>query len=191
MDPGLDTGPVYSQLTIPISDDDNTDTLEEKLGILAADSICDVLEQIVEGALSPVPQDCACATYAGKIRKTDGAVAWNVPAQELECKIRAYSPWPTVYMLAPTNKGLKRIQITKAEVVKLSTPCACPGTVLAQDASGITVACAQDAIKICRLVPEGRNDMSAADFLRGTQIPPDTVFTDYPVETKPNEANPN
>ena len=190
MDPGLDTGPVYSQLTVPIDKNDNTDSLVDKLGIRAADAICDVLESIQNGTLRPTPQDCSCATYAGKIRKTDGAVAWGVPAKELECKIRAFSPWPTVYMLAPTNKGLKRLQITKAEVVKLSTPCACPGTVLAQDASGITVACAQDAIKICRLVPEGRKDMSAADFLRGTQIPPNTVFTDYPVENL-HEANPD
>ena len=190
MDPGLDTGPVYSQLTVPIDDDDDTDSLEEKLGILAADAICDVLERIQNGTLQPTPQDSSRATYAGKIRKTDGAVAWGVPAKQLECKIRAYSPWPTVYMLVPTCKGMKRIQLTKAEVVKLSCPCPRPGTVLAQDASGITVACAQDAIKICRLVPEGRNEMSAADFLRGTTIPANTVFTDYPVEFL-NEANPD
>ena len=190
MDPGLDTGPVYSQLTIPIDSNDNTDSLEEKLGNLAADSICDVLERVKAGSLQPTPQDSSRATYAGKIRKTDGAVAWGVPATQLACKIRAYSPWPTVYMLAPTPKGLKRIQITKAEVVKLPCPCACPGTVLAQDASGITIACAQDAIKICSLVPEGRHEMTAADFLRGTNIPVNTVFTDYPVELL-NETNPD
>ncbi|MBP5638403.1 MAG: methionyl-tRNA formyltransferase [Victivallales bacterium] len=185
MDPGLDTGPVYCQIQIPIADDDNTDTLEEKLGKFAAESICDNLQLIKEGYMCAVAQDNSRATYAGKIKKCDGAVKWGIPATQLECKIRAYTPWPRVCMLAPTSKGIKRLQITSAKVVKLPAPCPQPGTLLAQDASGITIACAQDAIKICSIIPEGRNEMSAADFLRGTQIPPNTIFTDYPVESTP------
>lgn len=184
MDPGLDTGPVYRQCTVDITPDDTTDTLENKLGICAADNIADTLTLIVAGLVKATPQNQDEATYAGKIKKTDGAVTWNTTARALECKVRAYCPWPTVYLMIPTMKGQKRIQIVGAEVLPLPDTTIKPGTVIKQDASGILVACAKDAINITRLVPEGRNEMSVADFLRGNQIPPNTVLTDYPVEIK-------
>lgn len=181
MDPGLDTGPVYRQCPVDISGDDTTDSLENKLGICAADAIAETLALVADGALPAIPQNHELATYAGKIQKARGAISWNQPAAQLERTIRAYYPWPTVFLLMPTTRGVKRVQITRAQLVATDNQAA-PGTVLASDKTGLTVACAQDAIKITRLVPEGRTEQPAPDFLRGNPLPPDIILTDYPLE---------
>ena len=93
--------------------------------------------------------------------------------------ILAYSPWPRVAAVVPAGKGPKRIQITDADVVDGVTPVTRPGTVLAQGRDGLLVACGQNALRIQRLIPEGRAEMKADDFLRGNPIPNGTILEDF------------
>lgn len=179
MEAGLDTGPVYCQYTLPILERENADSLEQRLGQLAADHIGDVIWRIVRQGLQPTPQLDDAATYARKIKKHDGAIRWELPASQILRMILAYSPWPRVAAIVPAGKGPKRIQITDAEVVTDITPVRRPGTVLAQGRDGLLVACGQHALRIQRLIPEGRAEMRADDFLRGNPIPNGTILEDF------------
>lgn len=179
MEAGLDTGPVFCQYEIPILKQENADSLEQRLGQLAAEHLGDVCWRVAREGLQPTPQLDSAATYARKIKKYDGAIRWDLPARQLLRMILAYTPWPRVAAIVPAAKGPKRIQITEAHVVDGVHPVMRPGTVLAQGRDGLLVACGQNALCIQRLIPEGRPEMNADDFLRGNPIPNGTILEDF------------
>lgn len=169
MDPGLDTGPVYCEVPCQITEEDTVTTLEDKLGNIAAKNIVDVICKIADGTIQPVPQPEEGCTYAKKIKKTDGAADWNLPAQILARKVRAYCPWPSLYAILPAANGSKRFSIKEAAVVDLEHNYA-PGTVLEASHQSFVIACGQGALKIIKLIPEGRKEMSASAFFSGTSV---------------------
>ncbi|MBI3545695.1 MAG: methionyl-tRNA formyltransferase, partial [Gammaproteobacteria bacterium] len=94
MEAGLDTGPVWTQTQTPIHDNDNAQTLHDRLSALGAETLLTTLEQIIQGKLKPHTQNAAQACYAKKLRKDESALAWSQPAKLLHRKIRALNPWP-------------------------------------------------------------------------------------------------
>lgn len=94
MDAGLDTGPVLAQSSLRIAPDETGKSLHDKLAQLGAQLLVQTLPDLINGKLSPVPQDDSRATYAPTLKKADGKLDWTRPAHELELAIRAFSPWP-------------------------------------------------------------------------------------------------
>jgi len=164
MDKGLDTGPEYCVFKQNIVDD-RADQLEEKLGILAAEHIETVVEKIVAGELKPHDQDHDKATYAEKIKKEDGKLDWSDSAEIIVRKVRAFYPWPGVSFAIETRKRLLRINITEAEVV--SAISATPGTTVTADKDSWIIACGNGALNLKKVKPEGKGEMSGAEFVRG------------------------
>lgn len=171
MEAGLDTGPVYRTVEMEISPDDNADTLEERLGVLAGENVESVVVDIVQNGLRPVPQPAECSTYAKKISKEDGHVNWEKSACDIANMVRAYTPWPSVRTQLPTrNDTSKTVKIVQAEAVEWSEE-STPGQIVKSGREGITIACGQGALLIKRLVPEGKKEMAAGDYLLGYPIP--------------------
>lgn len=169
MDIGLDTGPVYQKSVCAIEPTENAVDLEDKLGRLAAEGIGRVIVGISDGTMAPEVQPEEGKTYAKKIRKGDGAADWFEPADLLARKVRAYTPWPSVFAMLPTPKGLKRILITSAEPASCP-PRMVPGTVLESEGKALSIACGDGALRILKLVPEGKNEMNISEFLRGNPV---------------------
>ncbi|MBR6056587.1 MAG: methionyl-tRNA formyltransferase [Victivallales bacterium] len=188
MDPGLDTGPVYCQSICSIEATDNVVCLEDKLGQLAAADIGNVICGIAEGTLQPVPQPAEGCTYAKKIKKSDGAADWRLPAEILARKVRAYYSWPYLFAILPAANGWKRISIKQAVVVERQRDCA-PGTIMEATADSFVIACGQGALNIIRLIPEGRTEMSASEFLRGTRVAAGSKLPACTGDFLLNEAN--
>ncbi len=97
MDPGIDTGPLLSQKSIPISPGDATGTLAVKLAELGANLLIETLAPFLSGHLIPHPQDDSLATYAPMIKKEDGLLDFSAQAVSLERQVRAFNPWPGAY----------------------------------------------------------------------------------------------
>ena len=108
MEEKMDSGPVYKQFELPISDDDNALTLTDRLANLSAHETPDLLYTIAQGGLSPTPQDDSQASYCEKIKKSDGQINWNEDAKVIHAKIRAYTGWPGTFTFW-NNKRLKII----------------------------------------------------------------------------------
>jgi methionyl-tRNA formyltransferase len=164
----LDAGPVFDCRKLLLSGTETAYDLEEQMASLAADSVCDVLYRIRDGALSPVPQWDADATYAGKIEKNDGQIEWKRPAEEIARQIRAYYPWPGAWFILQHGKKNRRIVVTQG--VPSPGNDAPPGTVTLADKHGWRVQCGHDQLHIDKLIPEGKPEMSGAEFLRGCQL---------------------
>ena len=116
IDPGIDTGPILSQSAIEISGEDTAGTLQAKLSRLGADLLIRTLPPYFDGTLRPQPQDDSLATYAPMIKKEDGLLDFNLPAFDLERRIRAYNPRPGVY----TYWKSQILKIHRAHVVDLT-----------------------------------------------------------------------
>ncbi len=170
MERGLDTGAVFTAYEYVMDGTENADSLEMILGNLAAENIDDVLMKIYNQDLKPVEQEHSDATYVGKIAKQDGLVDWTYDAAKIERMSRAYYPWPGAYFfLNLGNNKKKKIQIVKAVVCENDRNYE-SGQVLKADKKNWIVACGTDALKIEKLIPEGKKEMSGADFLRGCKV---------------------
>jgi len=94
----VDTGPMLSLRAIPISLDDTAGTLFKKLAQLGADLLLETLPGYLGGEIQPKPQDDSQATYAPMLKKEDGLLDFNRPAEELARRVRAFNPWPGAWM---------------------------------------------------------------------------------------------
>ncbi len=176
MDEGLDTGPVYLKVRTPIGPLETAGELERRLACLAAQHAEAVIWGAAREGLPTREQTEENATYAVKLQKKDGLVDWRRSAFEIGRHVRALFPWPKAFTFFPTRKGLRRVQL--AAVTPEAALCdAPPGTILkADDSHGLIVACGAGRLCLDRLVPEGRREMGAAEFLRGHPLQQGTML---------------
>ncbi len=98
MDVGLDTGPMLTQRSIRLTRQDTAGSVFEKLSALGADLLLETLPVYVAGNLTPTSQPEEGVTYAPMIKKDEGRLDFTRPAEELERRVRAFNPWPGVFM---------------------------------------------------------------------------------------------
>jgi len=161
MDKGLDTGPVLTRAQALVRDDDTTETLSDRLSLMSAHMLADILPAWVRGEIKPQPQDNALATYFKPIAKDAGEIDWKLPSVQLWRQVRAYQPWPGSF----TRFNGKVLKILEA----WPTECASPnpvGTVVALG-KGCGVVTGRGLLELHRLQIEGKQAMSAGDFVRG------------------------
>lgn len=182
---GMDDGPVLLQRYEPIYSDATGGSLMDELAIAGGVTLARALTLMEQGALPPpVPQVDADATYAYKLKKTDGLIDWSEPVLAIDRKIRAYTPWPGSYTFLPARFRRKgngaRLVVLRAELSGRLAPehrGAMPGTVIAADARGIVVKCLDTALRILAVKPEGSSAMDVAAFLRGRPLLPGDCLT--------------
>jgi methionyl-tRNA formyltransferase len=162
MDAGLDTGPVLLERAIAIGPADTAGTLHDKLAELGAELVVTALDDIEAGRAAPKPQDNARATYASKIGRAEARIDWRADAASVERHVRAFNPVPGAFAAL---RGTE-LKIWRAE---LSQGAGEPGTVLGVEA-GITVACAEGAVRLLELQRPGARRLPAADFVRGFAV---------------------
>jgi methionyl-tRNA formyltransferase len=162
MEAGVDTGPMLLQQSTPISAIATTASLQCTLAAMGARLIVETLAS----PLNPVPQSDAAATYAPKLSREDGRIAWSRPATAVDRQIRAFDPWPGTF----TTFGGNPFKILSAELVEATGT---PGTVLDE---ALTIACGNQAIRPTRVQLPGRSALDAGAFLRGHQVPRGTIL---------------
>ncbi len=158
----LDTGDLYLLKKTPIEDSDTQESLFEKLSDTGAMLLPSVLRDIKDEVLTPIPQNDSAATYCAKISKEDALVdpAKNT-AEEIIRKLKAFTPWPGIYMIFK-EKRVKLLEFKKYEGSENSK------TRSFSDVSGkLLLGTKNGALEITKLQPEGKNPLSAKEFING------------------------
>ena len=163
MDVGLDTGPAFTQASLPLVADETAGSLHDKLAQLAVAPLLDTLNGLVERQMQPSPQQDQDATYAPKIKKEDAEIDWKNPAIVIDRQIRGYWPWP----IARTSGHGEVIRVHQAYAVPGNNEGAVPGQVLQIDKHGMLVATGEERLCIERVQFAGGKVMSVADWLNG------------------------
>jgi len=171
MDAGLDTGAMLLVERTAIAGTATTGSLHDQLAALGARMIVEALELADCGGLRPVPQPEQGVTYAHKIEKAEALVDWAQPAAVIERRLRAFDPFPGA-------SGVLKGETIKLWAAQLQPGAAGaePGTVLAVQPDGITVACGEGALRLTQLQRPGGKRLAAADFLRGFPLEPGLRF---------------
>ncbi len=163
MDAGMDTGDVALTVRTPIGPDETAGQLHDRLAPLGAAALGGALDQLCGGTLRFTPQDHAAATEAPRLSKEDGRIDWTWSAHAVHDRVRGTSPWPGAFVARP--EGPLKIHGTRRALGGGT-----PGTVIAHDPDGPRVACGDGAVTLTGLQRPGRNAVSGADFLRGTDL---------------------
>jgi methionyl-tRNA formyltransferase len=158
MEEGLDTGPMLYCMECPIEDRDTTQTLHDRLAQLGADALLKTLTQLQ--AMSPITQNNELATYAHKILKDEAVLDWQLSADELDRKIRAFNPWP----IAQTYLGEQTVRIWDAKVIERISVKK-PGEIIHSHAEGIDVSTSKNVLRILKMQLPGGRCLPVADIL--------------------------
>lgn len=160
MDVGLDTGDMLRVATCPITTEDTSGSLHDKLAQISAQPLLETLNALANNSVQREVQNNDLATYAGKINKQDACIDWQQPAVVINQKIRAYNPWPIAY----TPLGDEVLRIHQAQTTDIESSVA-PGTVIQLDKKGMLVATGTKALLVQRIQFPGAKAISIADWL--------------------------
>ncbi|MBM7109205.1 Methionyl-tRNA formyltransferase [Brevibacillus laterosporus] len=159
----LDAGDMISKVIVPIEERDTAASMFEKLATAGADLLIDTLPKLLNGEITPEPQNHEEATFAPNIKRENERLDWNKSAQEIYNQVRGMNSWPVAF----TTFEEKVWKIWWAEVVELAGQLATPGTIIDRTEDGLIIACGAGSIILKEIQPEGKKRMSVYDFLRG------------------------
>jgi methionyl-tRNA formyltransferase len=153
IDAEMDHGPVLALLEEPIRPADTTPSLHDRLSIIGASNLPNVLADYLDGKIKPVEQDHSQATICKILSRDNGRLdPTTKTAEELERLVRAYTPWPGTFI----EENGKRIKILASRVVSEKSK------------EGFFLDCANGTIlELTTVHPENGKQMSGVEYLRG------------------------
>ena len=170
----IDTGDIIEQRRVPIARTDNVEAVHDRLMMLGADMVLHTVEAIVEGNVTPIPQEQLLhageePTPAPKIFKDTCHIDWSRPAEQVYNHIRGLSLYPAAWTewLDPDGKtyAVKIFETGEPEPASDTVP----GT-LKTDGRRLWIACANGWLEVKSLQLAGKKRMDADAFLRGFSL---------------------
>lgn len=163
MDEGMDTGPILQQSgPLPIGADETAGELGARLAVLGAELLIDTLARLA--TLTPIPQRDEDATMAPRLRKSDGHLDWNRPAEELVNVVRGCNPWPGAHTVGPAG----RLSIRRARAVRAEAPVP-PGTLYEHEGQLVAATGAGGFLPV-EVQADNKRPMSWTEYLRGARL---------------------
>ncbi|REE88629.1 methionyl-tRNA formyltransferase [Paenibacillus taihuensis] len=169
---GLDTGDMISVVEVPITDDDTSGTLFEKLTIAGAQLLRETLPSIEAGTVQAVQQNHEEATYSPNLTREDERIDWSRPARAIYNQVRGLSPMAGGF----TIWNGEPFKVWGCKPMAQSRSKAEPGTVLETTDAGIVVQTGEDALLLTVIQPAGKKAMNAVEWLKGARLEAGTVF---------------
>lgn len=166
MDEGLDTGDMILQSAVEIDDDDNLQTLRDKLMTLGNDLILETVALIQDNLEPREDQLEEESSYAHKILPEHEKLDFTKTAVEIHNRVRALSPEIGAY--AKYENGGKNMKFWQTALTDEAS--AEPaGTLVRFDKKALYLATGDKLLKVTELQPAGKGRMRAVDWWRGQQ----------------------
>ncbi len=136
----LDAGDIIAMEKIAIEPDENHRELRQRLNTIAQPLLLASIDRLISGKNTFTKQDPSQISITKKIKKTDGCITLDEDGDILYRKYRAYFGWPGLFFFSTKNNTPLRVKIAKAHLD-------------------------HHAFIIDTVIPEGKKEMSYADFL--------------------------
>jgi methionyl-tRNA formyltransferase len=163
LDQGMDTGPLIAQTEYRLMGDETADQLTEILFGLGGTLLHESLSRWQSGELQAVPQDASLATVTRKLERADGLADWNLTAQELQRRARAFTPWPGLF----TNWNGSVVKLVEVSVLPGQPGGEETGTVVETGEPAAAVVTGLGLLGLKTVQLEGRRAVAVSDFIRG------------------------
>lgn len=163
IDAGLDTGDMLLKASVEIGPDETAPELSERLASLGADLLIKAIEEIEKGSIRREKQEDSQSSLAPILKREDGRVNWQRPAQETYNRLRGFDPWPGAHTtfrqqpLAIVRAAPKAHVAAEAGVIKVEKR-----NLLVGCGDGTTLA-------LLEVQPSGKKRMSGEAFINGYQ----------------------
>lgn len=135
----MDAGPIIAQYKVKLNGKENYPILKQYLSELGASLLLDTIPYYLTGEIKPRKQKESRVSYCNTIKKKDGEIFFDTDPVAIDRKVRAYKPWPGVYIQLD---GM-RVTICSAHIDK------------------------EKNLIIDKVKPAGKNEMSYQDFVNG------------------------
>jgi methionyl-tRNA formyltransferase len=175
IDDKIDTGNIILQQKIEIDDNDDFESLHDKMMLKGAELVLKTLELIKEGGVelkkqSDLVKENEALKSAPKIKKEDCKINWNQPVEKVYNFIRGLSPWPAAFTILKDESGKEyyvKIYKTEKEVAGEKTK---PGKVITDNKKFLKISCNNGVLIIKELQLAGKRRMTVEELLRGFDI---------------------
>ncbi len=159
----VDTGNIYLQKKVKINQDDNFESLHDRMSLIGAELVLKTVTMIEKGNVELKSQDNLLTSPAPKITKEICLIDWNKSATEIHNLVRGLSPHPTAFF----NYNNKVIKIYKSEIV---SDISLKPFQFHQTKTELIIGCGKDALSILEIQQEGKRRMGVEEFIRGFRI---------------------
>jgi methionyl-tRNA formyltransferase len=169
-DNGLDTGDVLIQKKTAISDTDTLGSVYfDRLFPMGVEAMLEAVDLVKAGKAPRVKQDESLATYEGRCTAENARIDWAKSWRQIDPLIRGCNPVPGAWTMFDSE----RLQIFDCEPLPARDPKGIGGKlgeVVAVEADGFTVVCADGRIKILRVKPVDGPKTSAGEFAAASKL---------------------
>ena len=160
MDAGLDTGDIVLMQELDIAKEETSASLHDRLADMGSNLIVQTLSALDAGnILVRTPQAKDGVSYAEKILKSEAEIHWQLSANEIDQRIRAFNPFPG----ASASLGGELIKIFNSALA-VGAPqkqSASPGQILGTSETGVYVQCGDGVIELTEIQRPGGKRMNA------------------------------
>ena len=165
LDEGCDTGDILMVEKVAIDPEETSGELFDRVADIGAKTLVRAVSLLEEGKLTPVKQDEAQATQAPMLKKEMARFTFDAPAETLHNLVRGMNPWPMAFF----EYGGKKVKVLVSRTAENPAP-APAWTVLST--KPLTIACAEGALQLLQVTPEGGKSMEGTAWAAGRRLKP-------------------
>jgi methionyl-tRNA formyltransferase len=169
-DNGLDTGDVLLQKKTPIGFEDSLGSVYfDRLFPMGVEAMLESVDLVNAGKAPRIKQDESQATYEGRCVADNARIDWGKPWRQIHNLIRGCNPAPGAW----TTLGGNTLQLFEAKPLPARDPKGIAGKmgeIVAVEADGFTVVCADGRIKVLRVKPADGGKVGAGDYAAAAKL---------------------
>ena len=171
LDHEIDTGRIIHQARTPITEEDNVETIHDRLRDIGAGVVTQTVDDIIAGNIRPIDQDTLTTDteirHAPKIFKDTCRLAFDLPVKRAFDFVRGMSPYPAAWTELVEENGKRTMFKIYATTREETTVAEAPGTVLTDGKTYFKIAFPDGYLALTQLQLAGKKRMTVTDFLRG------------------------
>ena len=169
-DNGLDTGDVLLQKKTPIGFEDSLGSVYfDRLFPIGVEALLESVDLVKAGKAPRTKQDESEATYEGRCVADNARIDWGKPWRQIHNLIRGCNPAPGAWTTLDGNT----LQVFEAKPLPARGPKGIGGKmgeIVAVEADGFTVVCADGRIKVLRVKPADGGKVGAGDYAAAAKL---------------------
>lgn len=159
---GLDCGDICHKLVIPISDSMNCEELWNEIAEKSPEIIEETLIELKNGSLKPQKQCENGICIANKLTKEECLIDWTKSNISIHNLVRGVCRCPGAYF--KFNDKIIKVIESKPVSGKFT-----PGEIASVSKDGIDMGCGTGLLRLIKIKPEGKGEMSARDWYNGVR----------------------